>query len=186
MQSKGAVPLKSIVRILTKKSVTLRRPENRIRYIELSDVDPRFPMIINSTEMVVFEAPSRATYDIREGDIITAVSGNSTGTLGHATAYVTKEYDGCICSNGFRVIRATHIDPLYLLCYMKTPYFLRQVFRLRTGAAIPAVSDNDLANVLVMLPIEEMQSRIANHVKHSFELRSKAMDVIENALLDIG
>ncbi|MCJ7631260.1 N-6 DNA methylase [Candidatus Bathyarchaeota archaeon] len=186
LRSKGAVPLKSVVKVVTRKSESLRHPEKQIRYVELSDVDPRYPAIVNATKMAVFEAPSRASYDIRQGDIITAVSGNSTGTIAHATAYVTKEYEGCICSNGFRVIRATHIDPLYLLCYMKTEEFLKQVYRFRTGAAIPAINDSDLADVLVLLPSQEDQARIAGTVKRSFKLREEALEIIQTALTNIG
>ena len=186
LSKKGAVPLKSIVKIVTGKSKSLRNSGQQIRYVELSDVDPRYPAIVNATEMAVFEAPSRASYTIHEGDIITAVSGNSTGTIAHATAYVTKEHDGCICSNGFRVLKATHLDPLYLLCYMKTKEFLTQVYRFRTGAAIPAINDTDLANVLVLLPPQEVQDKIASAVKRSFELRKKALEIIQSALTDTG
>ncbi len=186
LQRRGALPLKSVARIITKKSEALRHPEKRIRYIEISDVDPKYPSIVNATEMSVFEAPSRAAYEVHEGDIITAVSGNSTGTPCHATAYVTKEYDGCICTNGFRVIRATHTDPFYLLGYMKTPYFLKQVFRCRTGAAIPAISDADLANSMVLLPARDIQDHIACEIKRSLELRSQALDVLQAVLSNVG
>jgi type I restriction enzyme M protein len=186
LQRNGAVPLRSIAQIVTKRSEILRHPDTRIRYIELSNVDPRYPEIISATEMAVYEMPSRAAYEVREGDIITAVSGNSTGTESHATAFVTKEYHGCICTNGFRVIHATHINPFYLLCYMKTPYFLKQVFQHRTGAAIPAISDTDLSNILVLLPPEDMQVSIAKETIRSFKLRSQALNILQSGVLNIS
>jgi type I restriction enzyme M protein len=183
--SKGAVPLKSIAKTTRKKGLILRDPQAIIRYIELSDIDPTFPAIINSTKMPVYEAPSRASYEIKEGDIITAVSGNSTGTKHHVTAYVTSEYDGCICSNGFRVIRATQVNTFYLLSYMKTEYFLKQIYRYRTGAAIPAINDKDLENTLVVLPTVEQQERIAKEVQDSLKMRHVAITVFKNIVGDL-
>jgi type I restriction enzyme M protein len=184
LKEHGAMPLKSLVRIKLIRSKKLKDPSASIRYVELSDVNVAVAEIYNATTMKVYEAPSRAAYDVKEGDIITAVSGNSTGTTKHATAYITKEYDGCICSNGFRVIKATHVDPLYLLCYMRTGLFLKQIFQHRTGAAIPAISDADLKEILVLLPPAEVQKRIADLVRRSMELRIEALDYFLSATSD--
>ena len=87
-----------------------------------------------------------------EGDIITGIAGNSVGTRKHATALVTSEFDGAICTNGFRVLRAPKINPYYLLYYLHCDLFLKQMMMYRTGAAIPNVSDTDLNYIMVYLP----------------------------------
>ena len=112
--------------------------------------------------------PRRATYRVRNGDIITALAGASTGTSKHATALITEEEDfGAICSNGFAVVRDVHgVNMLFLLAYMRTSTYLRQVKRLMTGHAIPRpVSMEDLAKVLVPIPPKEQQEAIARTVK---------------------
>src|SRR3989337_2306233 len=112
-----------------------------IRYIAISDVDARTMQVVSYQIIKPHEAPSRATYRVRTGDIITAVSGASTGTKRHATALITEDEDGAICSNGFAVLRNIHgIEPLFLLSYMRTEYFLRQVRRLITGHGFSANS----------------------------------------------
>jgi hypothetical protein len=56
---------------------------------------------------------------------------SSTGTPKQATAFITEEYDGAICPNGFAVLRDVHgVDPLFLLAYMRTEFYLRQVRRM--------------------------------------------------------
>jgi type I restriction enzyme M protein len=49
-----------------------------------------------------------------------------------------------------------------------------QMFMYRTGAAIPNVSDTDLANILIELPDIAQQTHISEKVKRAFALRQAA------------
>ncbi len=176
----GARPLGEIADIVKERADF--RHEEQIRYIAISDVDARTMQVINLQILRPHQAPSRATYRVRQGDIITAISGANTGTPRQATAWITEEEDGTICSNGFAVLRnVRQVSPFYLLAYMRTPYFWRQVRRLLTGHAIPALSHEDLAQVLVPVPPEEVQQRIAEKVKRLLALR-KAMAQTQRAI----
>lgn len=179
-----AKPLADLADFVTKGD-RFRRSDDEITYIALSDVDPRTSQIVSSESIAAFDAPSRATYRLREGDIVTATSGASTGTARHVTALVTKEHHGSIASNGFAVIRNVHdVNPLYLLAYMRTPVFLRQVRRLLTGHAIPAVSLDDLRGVLVPIPSTEEQERIASGLEDLLRLRRASLRVGQELLSD--
>jgi type I restriction enzyme M protein len=50
----------------------------------------------------------------------------------------------------------------------------------RTGAAIPNVSDTDLANTLINLPDDKMIIEISSKMKKSFELRQESRRQIES------
>lgn len=154
-----------------------------VNYVELSDVYTKSFEIINSTSMVVNKLPSRASYELREGDIITAVAGNAIGTHKHTTAYVTKEFNHSICTNGFRVLRNFRISPFYLLYYFQSDLFLKQVFMYRTGAAIPALSDEDFSKILIYIPSEKEIEQISSVIKRSFYLRQKAKNEMRNITL---
>ncbi len=170
----------AIVKIKSKK---LKNPDLSVEYVELSDVNTHAYEIINTTTYHVHELPSRASYEIQTGDIITAIAGNSVGTRKHATALVTEEFNGCICSNGFRVFRNFKIDAYFMLYFLKSELFLRQMFMYRTGAAIPNVSDADLANILIHLPNDDVIKQISAKMKHAFELRQaskKEFDSIDS------
>jgi type I restriction enzyme M protein len=162
--------------------VKLKDKSSIVRYVELSDVSSQYNEIINESEYVVHELPSRASYDIETGDIITSVAGNSIGTENHASALVTEEYDGCVCTNGFRVLVPNKkvVNPYFLVYYLKSKYFLDQVFRYRTGAAIPSLLDSDLLNILVLLPSIEEQNRIGDIIKEGFEERKKFRNKIKD------
>ncbi len=161
-----------------------------INYIAISEVIPELAVVSSTQKVSSRNAPSRAKYRVRTGDIITAVSGASTGTLRHATAIITEDEDGAICTNGFAVLRNfSEVDPFYLLAYMRTDFFLRQIRRLLRGHAIPAITLDDLASILVPILPEEIESEIAQKMKYSIERykmslknSSDAVNTISNLL----
>jgi len=176
LKASGARPLGAIAEILNQTDDFRLSSNGQIRYIAISDVDARTMQVVSQQIIQPQEAPSRATYRVRQGDIITAISGASTGTSRHATALITEDEDGAICSNGFAVLRNIHgVEPLFLLAYMRTEYYLRQVRRLMTGHAIPAISIEDLASVLVPIPPLEVQKKIANEIAHILAMRKQTL-----------
>ena len=176
LQANGAKPLGEIADILNETDDFRLASDGEIRYIAISDVDARTMQVVSQQIIKPHEAPSRATYRVRQGDIITAISGASTGTPRHATALITEDEDGAICSNGFAVLRNVHgVEPLFLLAYMRTEYYLRQVRRLMTGHAIPAISIDDLAKVLVPIPPTNLQKRIADEVATIITMRKQVL-----------
>lgn len=179
------VRLGEICDIIKIKSKKLKDQNLTVEYVELSDINTHSYEIINSTTYQVHELPSRGSYEIQEGDIITAIAGNSVGTRKHATALVTKDFEGCICTNGFRVLRNFKIDSYYLLYFLKSEIFLKQMFMYRTGAAIPNVSDIDLANTLINLPDEKTMKEISKKMKKAFDLREESRNQIESINLEL-
>jgi len=179
------VKLGELCDIIKVKSSKLKFANKLVEYVELSDINTHFFEIINSTTYCVHELPSRASYEIKEGDIITAIAGNSVGTKKHATAFVSKEYDGCICTNGFRVLRNFKIEPYYLLYYLRTEEFLKQMFMYRTGAAIPNVSDTDLANVEIYIPFNGEKEKISDQIRRVFELKQEFKNQLDKIALEI-
>jgi restriction endonuclease S subunit len=151
----------------------LSDPSNVVRYVELSDVSNQYGEIVNSETLSVFDLPSRATYEIATGDLMTAVAGNSIGTANHVSAFVNEEFDGCVCSNGFRVLKVDQdlIDPLYLLFFFSTKEFQDQIFRLRTGAAIPAISDSDFLSILVPRLSASAENDISQLIQSGYNAR---------------
>lgn len=170
LKSIDAKQLGDVVEIV-RSPTKFRQKNEKISYIAISDVDSRTMQVVSQQTMQAHEAPSRATYRLREGDIITAVSGASTGTTRHATAMITKDEEGAICSNGFAVLRnVKEIEPFFLLAYMRTEYYLRQVRRLMTGHAIPAIALDDLKRVLVPILPKDKQYQVARRVEEIYRM----------------
>ena len=64
--------------------------------------------------------------------------------------------------------------------------FLKQMFMYRTGAAIPNVSDTDLANIIIHLPEQKTIDDISNKMKKAFELRQASKQQIESIELEFA
>ncbi len=184
LKSLNAVKLSEICDIVKTKSKKLAQLNEMVDYIELSDINTHSYEIINANSYLVHELPSRASYEVRENDILTAVAGNSIGTHKHATALATKDYEGNICTNGFRILRNCKVDLYYLLYYLRSEMFLKQVFMYRTGAAIPNISDFDLNRILVYLPTENILQEVSEKVRYSFELRKQAKEEVEKITVE--
>jgi type I restriction enzyme M protein len=180
LDNNNTVRLGDICEIIKYKSNKLKDSNLLVEYVELSDINTHSYEIINSTTFNIHELPSRASYELKEGDIITAIAGNSVGTRKHATALVTKEFEGFICTNGFRILRNLKIDVYYLLYFLKTEAFLKQMFMYRTGAAIPNVSDIDLANILIEIPNDNTLKEISFKMEKAFKLRQESRNLIQN------
>ena len=180
LETSRSVKLGDVVEVVKTKSKKLNDSDRKVEYVELSDIDTNFFAIVNSTSYRVHELPSRASFELKAGNIITAIAGNSVGTRKHATALVTEEHGGCICSNGFRVFSNFKINPYYLLYFMKSEMFLKQMNIYRTGAAIPNVSDTDLLNILIDLPEDSVVEQIGRKVQESLGLAQESRKVFES------
>ncbi len=171
----SARPLGDYATVLTKRANLKLLGSDLIRYVAISNIDAATMRIVSQDEVAANDAPSRATYVLEEGDLLTAVSGASTGTSRHVVACVGPSEAGAFCSNGLAVIRDVEdIEPLYLLAFMRSEAFLRQVRRLRTGHAIPAISLEDLRSILVPVPDHTVQHAVASRVQEMFRLRDHA------------
>ena len=59
-------------------------------------------------------------------------------------------------------------------------------FETHSGAAIPNVSDTDLANIIIHLPEQKTIDDISNKMKKAFELRQASKQQIESIELEFA
>lgn len=172
---------------LVKRVVSRKKYEGtQVDYVELSNINSEYLEISNSTTMHYHDLPSRATYLLKEGDIVTAVAGNSIGSRKHMSALVTKTFDGSIATNGLRILKPKKdLHSYYLLYFLRTEIFLQQVLRYRTGAAIPAITDDDLLKIMIYLPNLKIQEEIVKKIKEGFALRQRSRDLLNEIELGV-
>jgi type I restriction enzyme M protein len=148
LQQLGFRPLSEIADLIADR-FNVPDDQSEVSYLALADLDSRTSQVANVQLLHPADLPSRATYAVRAGDVITATSGASTGTKKHVSAIIPDRLSNAIVSSGFAVLRARTVSNLQLLGLLRSDSFLRQVYRLRTGHAIPAIKDSDLVSVLV-------------------------------------
>ncbi|EOG7171249.1 restriction endonuclease subunit S [Campylobacter upsaliensis] len=128
------------------------------KYIDLTSVDRENCQITQTQTITKENAPSRAQQIVQTDDVI---CGTTRPTL-QRYCYITKQYDGQICSTGFCVLRAnkTQILPKWIFFNLKTNNFLKHIERFQQGASYPSIADADLKKFQIPLPPLAVQNEI--------------------------
>jgi restriction endonuclease S subunit len=159
-----SAPLGQILNFISRGWNAKDFPEGTFEYIEISSVT-KDDGIIGSKTVEVRNAPSRATTLLREGDIILSTTRPYLG----AFAIVKPEFDGCVCSSGFAVadrLKTDSSDKDFVLLFLKSSAGLRQMERRMTGGLYPAIVQMELEQVLVPLPLLEIQREIVDMISN--------------------
>jgi len=157
-----------------------------IRYVDISSVDREMNAISGVAEMAAHDAPSRARQLVRTGDVLVSTVRPNL----NAVACVGADLDGATASTGYCVLRADPavLDFRYLLHWVRSGRFVREMTRKATGASYPAVTDRIVKDSRIPLPYPEDQSRsleaqnrIAAILDQADAIRRKRREAIEVA-----
>lgn len=130
------------------------------RYVEISSVDIETGEA-HAVETPVAEAPSRARMAVHAHDIIVSLTRPHHGAI----AQITPALDGCVASTGFAVIRDVNESRIlrdYLWCILRTKMCLSQMLQRASGGNYPAITEAELAKVLIPVPTKDTQKAIAS------------------------
>lgn len=164
---------------------------NFIRYIDISSVDNVSKTISDAKQIDKNKAPSRAKSILKEDDIIISTVRPNL----NAVARVPKEYEGCVASSGFSIVRLKPgYSPCYFFLYFTSPFFIDMVNNLIQGAMYPAISNNDIKNATLPLPKNyEEQKKIAmttitkinaTHMIRNIAIKQEeAVNALQNSIL---
>ncbi len=145
------------------------------RYIEISNVKPQTGEAI-WTETLTKEAPSRARMLVHGDDIIVSLTRPHHGSIAH----LSEEFDGCIASTGFAVIRSVSklVNREYLWCILRSQLSLQQMLQRSSGGNYPAITKTELENIIIPIPEISIQEQIVAEIQRrrseSQRLRSEA------------
>lgn len=149
-----------------------------IKYIQYTDIDPVFGIIKSFTEMELSEAPSRAKIVIKTGDILIPKLKQSSDKI----AIVTKEYDGCVATNGFKVIRPKEgKDSELVFALFRNKEIQQQLQDFSSGTIMPSV-DDDCFDEVVSVDGEIDEKTLVEKVKEIFEL----IDIAKNKMSELN
>jgi len=130
------------------------------KYIELGAIDTNFG-ITRVKNIEVKKAPSRATQQVSTGDLIIG----TTRPYLKRFAIVDNQFDGNICSSGFSVIEPnSNYNLNYLKEFLMSFYGIEQLKNRMTGGTYPAITNNELKEILIPFPNPTIQNKIGNHI----------------------
>ena len=133
------------------------------RYIDIDSVDNTSLRITEPKVTSVDDAPSRARKLVKAGDVLFSTVRPYLRNI----AIVPAQLAGEIASTGFGVIRAdqSRVLPEYLFAIVSCQRFVDSANSLTTGASYPAITENQLFNLVIPLPPLEEQRRIVAEIE---------------------
>ena len=156
------------------------KQEKQYHYIELANIGSN-GNISTPTQDFGKNLPTRARRIVKEGDVIIS---SIEGSLS-SCALITKEFDSCLVSTGFYVLRSKHINGETLLVLFKSEIFQDYLKKFPSGTILSAISKEELQNILIPKIDSTTQAQIATYIQKSFELRAEAKKLLESAKAEV-
>jgi restriction endonuclease S subunit len=164
--------------------------DSEFPYIEISEIDIETGEIRNISYYEKSKAPSRAKMIVRENDIIVSTTRPHRGAI----SLIDKEKNGFIASTGFAILRKIKPDNVkreYFLFLLRTQLSLKQMLQRSSGGNYPAITSEELKNIIIPIPSLETQDKIIELMRKAYqkqkEREAKAqqfLDSINNYVLD--
>lgn len=144
-------------------------------YIEISDIQADGTAASN--RLPQSEAPSRATWYVRPGDVLAS----TVRPIRRLSAIVAPEQDSFVCSSGFVVLAPQTVSPELFLTYLRLPQVC-ELMDLHTSASMyPAISEGDLLNLPFRRIPSDVERKIVAAVRRSHSARREARNLLDRA-----
>lgn len=95
-------------------------------------------------------------------------------------AIVTKEFDGCICSNAIMSFKVKEDNVKFIYSYISQKDYLKKRESLANGTGQKELSEKDFLNFTIQLPCLEEQQKIADFLSAIDNKIEKISDKLEN------
>lgn len=158
---------------------TLERKSQTFRYIEIGSLTGDGRAEFETVE--VADAPSRATWIVKPGDIITS----TVRPIRRLSAMISEDQDGCVCSSGFAVLTPkpghSGIEPEVLLTYLRLPIICEVLDLYTTASMYPAIPVQRLMQIPILVPDKVVRKQIVAKVQASFEARCESARLLNLA-----
>jgi len=129
----------------------------------------------------VVDAPSRAQWVVKPGDIITS----TVRPIRRLSALIRPDQDGCVCSSGFAVLNPEagkiDIEPEVLLTYLRLPVVCAVLDLNTTASMYPAIPVDRLLKIPFVVPDATIRTKVVAHVRAALAARRDAARLIEHA-----
>jgi len=148
-----------------------------IRYVQYSDVDPVFGLIKSYTEFIKSEAPSRAKIVVRTNDILIPKLKQSSDKI----TLVTKEYDGCVVTNGFYVLKSKDVrNTKFLFALLRKNEIQEQITNYSSGTIMPSIDDEYFEDIRYFQFTNDEKNEVEIKINNVFNLIESAKEIIDN------
>ncbi len=147
---------------------TSKSKDTMFKYVQISDIDTNLGIIKSCTVYKGSEAPNNARRIMLKDDILVSTRRPTRGAI----VTIPDLFDGEICSIFFTVLRVkdrTIVDPNFLSIFLRTSFCRYQFESMITETAYPVISDEDVLDMIILLPPIDDQHKIVSKNKKTIE-----------------
>ena len=158
--------------------------KNEFPYIEISEINTLSGEIENISQVIIEEAASRAKMIVRLNDIIVSTTRPNRGAI----SLIKEKQDFSIASTGFAVIRELkdlEIKREYLFILLRQQLILKQFEQRSSGGNYPAITQEELNNVLIPKIENDKQLKIISIFNESLNKKQQNEAEAEKLLASI-
>lgn len=173
--SAGCAPLDTIAKHNRSKVNPGKRPADIIEYVDISSVDIDVGDF-ETTTLAGHEAPSRARVKPKQWDVLVS----TVRPARNAVALVSEPTPNLVASNGFTALFATSTPAHILFACLKTKPIFMQIIRKSTAAMYPAVTEEDIMDILVPILHGNQANEVERLTKSSLVLRRESDTLLDS------
>ncbi len=153
------------------------KPKRRVPfdYIEIGNVAGNG--FVDSEQVMGEDAPSRAQWIVKTGDIITS----TVRPIRRLSALIEEEQNGYVATSGFAVLRPKRVSPELLLVYLRLPQICELLDLMTAATMYPAVSVSDLLTLPFPLPNESVAEEVTELVAASRRAKKLSIELLDEA-----
>ena len=153
------------------------RPQDcaSFHYIEIGDIDSAGAA--TSTALACDEAPSRATWHVKPGDIITS----TVRPVRRLSAQIAPEQDGYVCSSGLVVIDPRNVTPELLLTFLRLPVICELLDLYASASMYPAITDAHIFGLPFPQIEAVVEAQVVDNIREARKAKAQAAQLLEAA-----
>jgi len=155
--------IRDLVDISVEKAGRRFKPQDTIRYIDISSVDGESNSVIGTTEYKFSEAPSRAQQCTKKGDILVSTVRPNLKNI----AVNQLGDDNLVASTGFCVLRPKEKCSGLILAYVLSEPFTQKMVAEAKGSNYPAIHDSDILDYPITVPESNEMARVGAFVQQT-------------------
>jgi hypothetical protein len=144
-------------------------------YIEIGDLDGAGTT--GSSHVAAYDAPSRATWFVRDGDVITS----TVRPIRRLSAQIADFQDGNVCSSGFVVLNPTDVQPELLLTFLRLPVICELMDQFASASMYPSISEADILAIPFPLIDVATEEAVVSAVREGRAARARARILLDAA-----
>lgn len=141
---------------------------DEFHYIEIGDMEGGGG--VGSTLLDSADAPSRATWHVRPGDVLTS----TVRPIRRLSAIVALEQDDYVASSGFAVLQPTGVTPEVLMTFLRLPAICELMDLYASASMYPAISEADILGLPIPTISDALSATVTEAVQSAFAARARS------------